>query len=80
MSPRVGNLYDHPRHHLVRIEPFDLLSGRSVVRSRFRSNSDFPHVAIQVQPLLTDRRAHHVSHEPLGRAGILGLHGHGVMD
>lgn len=57
VSLRVGNLHDHPRHHLVRIEPFDLILGRSVVRSRFCSDSDFSHLAIEVQPLLGDRRA-----------------------
>jgi hypothetical protein len=46
------------RHHLVRIEPFDLVFGPFVVRSRLRSKSDFAEVGIELQPLLADRRAH----------------------
>jgi hypothetical protein len=60
VSLRVGNLRDRPRHQFVRIEPFDFILGRSVVRSRFAPNSDFSPLAIEVQPLLADGQAHHV--------------------
>lgn len=58
-----------------RIEPLDLVLGPPVVGPRLGPQSDLRKAGIELQPLLADRRAHEVSHQPLGGAGILGLDG-----
>jgi len=60
--------------------PLDLVLGPPVVGRRLGPQSDFREVGIELQPLLAHGRAHEVSHEPLGGAGILGPHGYRVVD
>lgn len=76
---RLGNLSDDARHHLVRIEPLEALLG-SLIGSRFGSQPDLGQVGFDLHPLLADRRAHEIPHQPLGRAGILGPHARRVVD
>jgi hypothetical protein len=48
--PRLRNLHEDARHHLVRIEPLDLVFGSFVIGSRLRSKSDFSEIGIELQP------------------------------
>jgi hypothetical protein len=61
------------RHHLVRIEPLDSRSRAARRQPPPSAQSDLGKIRIDLQPLLAHGRAHEVSHEPLGRATILGL-------